>query len=736
MARANIAQSSEVQLPEAFRNPNLQDHTQRLRNSADAVLTTASTIVGAKSTQGDGSQYFPTTFSEFGVPLSSAKRAGIEEWTQNMVIGVEESGSKGASSDIGRRSSTSIDRIPVPSKGHAAKKLETDPDLLIVQHSIEIAEQNWAKANYPEAENFFRLGLNRVKTLRASKQQVFHLNEVLLKIAFTRLHQRDINGAEELFNSLLKSKGFLKSLFKASIARDEVSRKIHAYFGLAQIYLGRSHLADAELMCKKCIDNWRATTGTKANCLYSKTLQLMASIHQAKGDSKLAHLFSNLAVAEGLKANETTPYMLDAEQIQGFVEIAAIKRHERKTTERILSALDYELSNEDFNPTHALTSVARICAGDLIGPGKLGQQLTPTSADIVSIVKFLLDKGANTDLPVLVACESGNLPVVEHLCKADAAAVNGAHTKPPLIIAAEKGHVAIAKFLCDRDADIECRDIHGGTALHQAVESGQTAIVKLLLKRRVNVNAQSYNKRTPLHIAAEKGHLAIAEFLCDRHAKIEYTDSYNDTAIHQAVKSGQTAIVELLLERGALINAQGHDGRTPLHMAAEKGHLAIAEFLCDRDANIECTDDYNDTALHQAVKSGQTAIVELLLERGALINAQGHDGRTPLHVAVNNRELEVVKTLCNAGADLEVRCKAGDTPLIRSLRPLFFKDTDLDILKMLCKRGADISATTRYGRSALDLAKSAGRQVEREVEKVFMHTIKCRKGSDSSNIVN
>ena len=331
MARASIAQSSEeVQLPEAFRNPDLRDHTLRLKSSADAVLTTASTVVGARSTQGDGSQYFPTTFSESGVPLSSAKRTGIEEWTQNRVIGVEDSGSTGASSDIGRRSTTAIDQTPVPGKGHAAKKLENDPDLLIVQRSIEIAEQNWAKANYPEAEKFFRIGLNRIKTLRASKQQVFDLNEVLLKIAFTRLHQAAVSGAEELFKSLLKSKGFLKSLFKASTATDEVARKSHAYFGLAQIYLGRSHPADAELMCQKCINNWRATTCTKAHCLYSKSLRLMASIYQAKGDSATARLYSELAVADGLGANETTPYMLEIEQIQVFVE-KETKRRERES---------------------------------------------------------------------------------------------------------------------------------------------------------------------------------------------------------------------------------------------------------------------------------------------------------------------------------------------------------------------------------------------------------------------
>lgn len=575
VARANIAHSSEeAQLPGIFRNQNLRDHTQRLKSSADAVLTTASTIVGAKSTQGDGSQYFPTTFSEFGVPLSSAKRAGIEEWTQNMVIGVEESGSTGASSDIGRRSSTSIDQIPVPSKGHAAKKLETDPDLLIVQHSIEMAEQNWAKANYPEAEKFFRLGLNRVKTLRASKQQVFDSNEVLLKIAFTRLHQGDFIEAEELFNSLLKSKGFLKSLFKASIATDEVARKSHAYFGLAQIYLCRSHLADAVLMCQKCINSWRATTGTKANCLYSKSLQLMASVYQAKGDSATVRLYSELAVAEGLRANETTPYMLEIEQIQDFVEI-----------ERILSAFNYRLSNGDFNATHALTLVVKVRAGDTVGPGKLGETLTPTSADFVRIVGFLLDRGADRKEPLYVACRTGNLSVVEQLCEAGAD-INYANWRyghrTPLIAAAEEGHLAIAEFLCDRGANIERAAKFEQRALHLAAAKGHAAIVELLLKRGALVDARSLIGRTPLHFAVKFRKLKVVKILCNAGADLEARCfAYRNTPLILSLiqwdyrkdygpiitMRRNLEIVKFLCEAGADISAIAWDGQSALDYA-------------------------------------------------------------------------------------------------------------------------------------------------------------------------
>ena len=578
MARAKIPQSSEeAQLPEVFRNPNLRDHTQRLRSNADAVLTTASTVVGSRSTLGDGSQYDPTTFSEFGVPLGSARKAGIEAWTQSLAIGVEESGSQGGGSATGRRSSISIDQSPMPGKGHASRKLENDPDVLIVKRSFEKAQQDWAKANYPEAEKYFRVCLERVKKLRASEQQVFNLNDILLKLAFTCLHQGNVNEAEKEFRSLLVSKGSLKSLFKASAAAAEASRKNHAYFGLAQVHLGQSHLLDAELMCQRCINNWRATTGEKANSLYSKSLQLMALINQAKGDSAVAHLFSGLAVAEGLEANETTPYMLDTEQIQVFVEIAVTG----KTAERILSAVNYEISRKDFSPTHALTLVAKNCAGDTIGPGKLGQKLTLTSTDLVRTMRFLLDKGAATDKLLIDACESGNLTVVEQLCEAGAD-VNEANDDSgycPLLIAAKKGHLAIVKILCDRGADIERTDGHKRSALHVATTQDLSAIAELLLERHALVDARSNWDRTPLHHAVMNRKLEVVKTMCNAGADLEarsrYPGNYNGGTplilSLQGPRDIDLEIVKLLCERGADISARLSDGLSASDLARKAG---------------------------------------------------------------------------------------------------------------------------------------------------------------------
>ena len=159
VARAHMAQSSEeAQLPKIFQNPDLQDHTRRLRISANAVLSNASTVIDAGSSQEGGSQYIPTTFSEFGVPLDNAKRSRIEEWTQNTVIGVEEYGSIGGRSDKGGHSSTSIDRSPTSNVSLASTKLENDTDLLIVKLCSRMPNDTGLKPTIWKPRNFFELG--------------------------------------------------------------------------------------------------------------------------------------------------------------------------------------------------------------------------------------------------------------------------------------------------------------------------------------------------------------------------------------------------------------------------------------------------------------------------------------------------------------------------------------------------------------------------------------------------
>ncbi len=568
VSRGNIAQSSEeAKLPQSFHNPNLQDHTQRLKSSADLVLTTASTVLGAGSTEGGGSQYIPTSFSEVGVPLNDAERVAIEEWAQNMDIVADEFGSTRGSSDVGGHPSNLVDQGKTYNKGRSCRELDHDLDSLVVKRSFEKAEQHWVEASYLEAEKFFRLGMNRVKKLRTSKQRSFNLDDIWLKVAFTRLHQGDFNEAEELFISLSKSKGSLEPLLKWLGTVNDPSCKTYAYFGLAQIYLCQNSSADAELMCQSCIHYWRNTPRTNFSFPYSKSLQLMAFIHEAKKDLAVATIFSEITIAEGLDSKKKTPYVIDVERFQTEIEasIDGAKRKEiksyEKVTARILSALDYEFSSDKLSATHALVIVIAQCGGNPIGSWESGHGFVPTATDIARAIEHLCDSGADVD------------------------AVN-INEYTPLMTAAERGDLAIVELLCDKGANLEIaidkssNGIHslklGIRALHLAALQGHLTVVKLLLERGALVSPQDPQNLTPLHLAAYHGCVDTVKILCDAGADLNPQTHIGETPLICVLKSGATIgkvkwVVELLCKRGANVFAMTREGRSAADLAKSKG---------------------------------------------------------------------------------------------------------------------------------------------------------------------
>ena len=308
IAEARFAESSEhANLPNIFRNPDIEDHTSRLRSRADEALMNASSIFGAGSTQREHTVYDPDTFSEFGVPLSSAKQEGIEEWTRNLDGDVEGSGSSSGNSNSN------------------PTKMERDLSLRIVRDLFDKAEQSWASANYPEAEKFFRAGLDQAKKLASSKRQDLHLNDIRLNLAFTRLQQKDFPEAIYLFKSLLSNITGYKSLLYSHLDQSAIKTcRNFAYFGLAQAYLGKCSFDDAETWCQKCNECWNTTTSNKADSFYPHSLQLMACIYRAKGNSILADTFFEIAVREGYESSKKTPYMLDSDS-EAFQEFRLLR---------------------------------------------------------------------------------------------------------------------------------------------------------------------------------------------------------------------------------------------------------------------------------------------------------------------------------------------------------------------------------------------------------------------------
>ena len=116
----------------------------------------------------------------------------------------------------------------------------------------------------------------------------------------------------------------------------------------------------------------------------------------------------------------------------------------------------------------------------------------------------------------------------------------------------------------------------GKTALHVAVARRMSA---LLLVAGAEVNARDAHGVTPLHQAAAINSIDILALLLEYDAGVDAQDDSGATPLHFAALANATATAAILLEVGADVNARDHSGATPLHEAIVNGMTSIAELL-------------------------------------------------------------------------------------------------------------------------------------------------------------
>jgi hypothetical protein len=146
------------------------------------------------------------------------------------------------------------------------------------------------------------------------------------------------------------------------------------------------------------------------------------------------------------------------------------------------------------------------------------------------------------------AAKRGDLASVRRLL-AKGAEANAKDPKmgiPALVYAASGSHLPVVEALLAAGANIEARDLVGGTALIVAASAGRTPVVQALVGKGANVNARTRNGQTALMLAALQGH--------------------RDT-------------VRSLLALGADPGIRDNFGRTASTLAAWKGHASVAEVL-------------------------------------------------------------------------------------------------------------------------------------------------------------
>ncbi len=208
-----------------------------------------------------------------------------------------------------------------------------------------------------------------------------------------------------------------------------------------------------------------------------------------------------------------------------------------------------------------------------------------------------------------------------------------------------------------------------------------------------------------------------------------------ESRIFEAVQGGDLSEVQKIVDADPqTINLRNAEGLSPLIVAAYWGQTDILGFLRQQtgelnfweavvlgdqarvqafiDQDPELVSAYSPdgfTALHLAVFFGQPETARLLLQAGANVLARTTNAldNHPLHAAVAGSNVETrlasAELLLNAGAAVNGRQSGGFTALMAAAQ-----NADTDLLRLLLAHGADPSIRDDQGRTAADIAVSAG----------------------------
>ena len=182
-----------------------------------------------------------------------------------------------------------------------------------------------------------------------------------------------------------------------------------------------------------------------------------------------------------------------------------------------------------------------------------------------------------------------------------------------------------------------------------------------------------------------------------------FAETRNDL-FRAAAMDDESAVVTMVL-KGLDVGARDEDGQTALLIAAKEGSLKVARFLMkQRSVEIEARNNSGESPLVMAALKGHLALARELIERNAEVNKPGW---APLHYACSNGEPEskaMVALLLEHHAYIDAESPNRTTPLMMAARY-----GHPDAVRLLLEEGADPSLRNEQGLTAVDFARSAGR---------------------------
>ena len=294
------------------------------------------------------------------------------------------------------------------------------------------------------------------------------------------------------------------------------------------------------------------------------------------------------------------------------------------------------------------------------------------------IVRFLLDKGADPELPNDV----GRTAVDIYWEKSFAGHYERDDVRDHGSLFQDSGYVQAQQLTTVHKIvlGIVCRELKDELELSTA-----------------DLNAKDGKGRTPLIWATIRADEVAVETLLAFGADPNITDNYGCTPLHFVTSVG---ICKLLLAAKVNVNARNaYYGRTALHTYNTRREVDVIDMLVQAgiDVNAQCSG--GETALLNAAYNPITEIARRLLELGADVNATSQStGYSALHFAVEYDRHEILIDLLNRGADYTKRTESGRT--ILHLAACYSGTETLSILSKANLEGLDMALRDQNGKTA------------------------------------
>ncbi|KAK2701221.1 hypothetical protein QYM36_020113 [Artemia franciscana] len=263
--------------------------------------------------------------------------------------------------------------------------------------------------------------------------------------------------------------------------------------------------------------------------------------------------------------------------------------------------------------------------------------VTAILANISDMVKYLLERGANTNcsecpfgiLHVAVSSGKANLCLILIAYGAKVDKING-NGETPLVTAILANNSDTVYYLLESGADPNCAQ-----CLHHAVSEGKQNLCQLLISYGAKVDALNAHNTTPLFQAIQQNDLDIVKYLLESGADPNYAQ-----CLLHAVSQRNKNLCQLLISYGAKADALNACNTTPLNQAILQNDLDIVECFLKSGVDPKCAQ-----CLHHAAREGTADMCRLLFSRGADLNAMNENNETPLMLAINEvlQQLELCR---------------------------------------------------------------------------------------------